>query len=548
MVELERLRMRRAKNRRTQFAILAVLLLLSLLALFGQEYKELGSHGEYYFRFHLADRSRLEQLTREISIDNFRNDTVFAYGVESQVEQLRQQGFQPEVLLHPGKRIIASMSDAKAAMEWDSYPTYEAYVEMMNGFASDYPELCQIVDAGYSVRGRSILFAKISDNVEIEETEPEFMYTATMHGNETIGYILMLRLIDYLLTNYGSDAQVTRLVDSVEIWINPLANPDGAYRDGNASVLNATRNNTNQVDLNRNFPDPDPQYGDHPDGKAWQPETIAMMSLAEEHNFVASVNFHDGVEVVNYPWDTWSWLHPDNDWFWKISRAYADMVHQYCDYGYMNYKENGITNGYAWYPVKGSRQDYMTYFRHGREVTIELSDIKGAYSSFDPADLPTFWEWNYRSMLNQIGIVLHGIRGMVTDVRGLPLEAKVTLLDHDFDHSEVFSDPDHGDYYRLVAPGTYDVKMESEGYIPVVFRNIVVKEDCATMLDAQLCQAGDVDRDGELTIYDVVKTINFLLEHTVPTAADSLAADWDQDGQITLQDVNGLVEQILDEK
>ncbi len=51
------------------------------------------------------------------------------------------------------------------------------------------------------------------------------MYSATMHGDETTGYILMLRLIDYLLSNYGADPQVTNILDNMEVWIYPLANP-----------------------------------------------------------------------------------------------------------------------------------------------------------------------------------------------------------------------------------------------------------------------------------------------------------------------------------
>ncbi|MBK6966466.1 MAG: hypothetical protein IPH20_21865 [Bacteroidales bacterium] len=70
----------------------------------------------------------------------------------------------------------------------------------------------------------------------------------------------------------------------------------------------ARRYNINGVDLNRNYPDP--EDGDHPDGYAWQPETVAFMNFAGQHDFVAAANFHGGVEVVNYPWDTWATGRP----------------------------------------------------------------------------------------------------------------------------------------------------------------------------------------------------------------------------------------------
>ena len=67
------------------------------------------------------------------------------------------------------------------------------------------------------------------------------MYTSSMHGGETAGYVLMLRLIDTLLSGYGITPKITNIVKNVEIWINPLANPDGTYWGGNNTVNQAKR-------------------------------------------------------------------------------------------------------------------------------------------------------------------------------------------------------------------------------------------------------------------------------------------------------------------
>ena len=87
-------------------------------------------------------------------------------------------------------------------------------------------------------------------------------------------------------------------------------------------MWSATRNNANSIDLNRNYPDP--QDGPHPDGNAWQDETLFFMGLADSINFTISANMHGGVEVINYPWDTWSNLTADNNWWQYVSREYAD--------------------------------------------------------------------------------------------------------------------------------------------------------------------------------------------------------------------------------
>ena len=436
---------------------------------------------EVYFKFQFTSKTDLNDLSRMVSIDNIKGDTAFAYANEEQYNNFLKTGYELKILTAPGKLIVPRMSDnPQSILDWDVYPTYEAYVAMMNQFAADYPDICQLVDAGTTVQGRHILFVKISDNAAVREAEPQFMFSSSMHGDETTGYILMLRLIDTLLTSYGTDARLTNLINSDEIWINPLANPDGTYHGGNGTVYGATRYNANGVDINRNFPDP--AEGPHPDGHAWQPETIAMKTLAENHNFILSANFHGGTEVVNYPWDTWSRLHPDNAWWMLISHLYADTAQANSPSGYMSGFNDGITNGYAWYRVTGGRQDFFTYFHHGREVTIEISDIKTPAAS----TLPSYWYYNKESFLDYMENTYYGISGLVTDTSGNSVKARVEIVGHDVDNSEVYSDSITGAYYRMIAAGNYSLTFSAEDYFPQSISNVQVNNFQSTNLDVQL--------------------------------------------------------------
>jgi hypothetical protein len=441
-----------------------------------------AQNGQVYFKFKTPSRAELQEISRLVSIDNVRPDAVFAYATDSQFEYFRTLGYDYVILPNPGTMIVPRMGDTREEiLEWDSYPTYEAYVDMMYQFATDYPDLCVVENIGYSVEGREILFAGISANINSEQSEPEVMYSSSMHGDETTGFILMLRLIDSLLVSYGTNPQLTNMLDNMEIWINPLANPDGTYAGGNNTVYGATRYNANGADLNRNFPDPD--EGDHPDGRAWQPETIAMMNFFDEHSFVISANFHGGAEVVNYPWDTWPRRHADDSWFIQISREYADSAQNNSPSGYMTDLNNGITNGWDWYEVAGGRQDYLNYWKGCRETTIELSHTK----LLPPDQLPDLWYYNRAAMITYLQQAYYGIRGLVTDIdSGSPLPAIISVLNHDEDSSEVYTDSDLGDYYRMIDDGTYDLAFISPGYITQFVNDIVVIDRGTNMLSVQL--------------------------------------------------------------
>jgi len=206
----------------TIIAIVLVLLSLPLVA---------GEWSQYYFRFELIDKSRLQELTEIISIDNVKGNWVYAYANDTEWDQFCTLGYNTQILPAPASEFpVVMSSDYHQAKSWDSYPTYSAYVAMMNSFAANYPQLCQIINVGTTANGRAILVAKISDNVASEEQEPEVLLSSTMHGDETTGWILMLRLIDTLLSQYGTNPRLTNIVNSMELYIAPNTNPHGTLR------------------------------------------------------------------------------------------------------------------------------------------------------------------------------------------------------------------------------------------------------------------------------------------------------------------------------
>lgn len=464
-----------------KITLMFVLLILTSTSIYSQtnnlEKAEnyIESKGEVCLVFTANTEAQVKEISQFLSIGHKVNRETLeieAYANAETLPQFLAYGL-PFVVNQSDNEFYANTSENYNALAWDTtwdqFPTYSQYVAKMNYYATNYPSLCTLETIGTTSTGRELLMLKISDNVSTNEAEPEFMYTSSMHGDELTGYPLMIRLIDYLLTNYGSDTEVNNLVNSTVIYINPLANPDGAYRNvGNNTITNPRRGNANNQDINRNFPDNVAGLHYSAIGGDYEIETFSFMKFEASKDIVLSANFHGGTEVVNYPYDNTTSKHVDHNFYEHISDEYATHCQTNSPSGYMtieyDYPENpsspGVTQGAIWYQVYGGRQDYMNFYRHSKEVTIELSDTK-----FIPgSQLPNHWNYNKQALLDYMKQANYGFQGIVTDESGNPIAAKVSISGHDALNSYVFSNQDLGDYYRLIEGGTYTVTYEAPGY------------------------------------------------------------------------------------
>ncbi len=422
-------------------------------------------------------KNKLNVLSRNVSITSVKDSTVTIILSPITLDWFLIQNFDYTIPAQPLRKALKVVPSEMLLSDWNTYPTYPQYDSIMQSFAINYPLLCSVDTIGTSVKGKLVLALRISGDNGAGDGKPEVFYSSTIHGNETGGFVLMLRLADYLLKNYKSDSYVTDLMDNLRIYINPLANPDGTYNQGDV-ITDPVRFNANGYDLNRNFPDPATP------NTVRQKETIDMIRYMREHRFVLSANFHAGEEVVNYPWDKWLMpLHADDQWFYSISRAYADTAHYYAGPAYMNFLDDGVTRGAVWYVVNGGRQDFMTWALHGREVTIELDNMY-----VTPGDqLPILWQNNYHSLLEYLGNAMYGIHGTVTGYEtSLPVPAEVFIKGHDKDSSQVYSDTLTGNYVRFLAPGSWDITFTADGYRDTTISNVIVYNGQRTNLNVKM--------------------------------------------------------------
>ncbi len=443
---------------------------------------------EVYISFNVASLLDIDRFHSIVTIDKVECGRVYAYANKRQFNAFQNTGHPFILEIPPGMAMSPpEMSDydtPEKRLHIDRYPTYKGYLNLMESFENDYPELCKLHEIGSTVKNRKLLVLQVTDNIDEREAEPKFFHSSTIHGDETAGYMITLRMIDYLLSQYGRNARVSRIVDSTEIWFCPLMNPDGTYKGSNNTVFGSQRYNANGADLNRDYPAP-PAFGTADIADRAQVETEACKAFERRHNFVLSIDNHGGIEAAFYPWSIKSTKTVDDDWFRYVCREFADEVHE-------NSPSSHFTGagGDGWgnwnqemYYSKGTRPDWQYRFRHCREITVELSSTKTlSESNFD-----NWWSYHRDPCLTFYERMFHGIRGLVTDsLTGEGLPAKVYIEDHDDDSSHVYADMPHGNYYRPIYSGTYDVTFSCKDYFEKTIEDVSVQNDEATILDVQL--------------------------------------------------------------
>ena len=466
---------------------IGVLLLLGSVALAQNDgWKSLP---EKYVDITVATRESVNALGELYTIDKVVYNSVAGhYDVRlwltaEQFDSFLSSGISyQEVASTKGGNDILMAWSYEEMSEWNRYPTYGTYLAMMDTFAHRYPNLCTIDTLlAQTPDYHAILAVHITLPDTSKVSKPSFFYSSSMHGDETSGFILMLRLIDYILTHYSTDDRVKQIVENVDLWICPLENPDGTYHYSNDTLGPSpisTRANYTGRDLNRIYP----WIGQ--ENVTLPPEAAAMVKFFREHQITMSAVMHGGAEVFNYPWDSWTSRerqHADRNWWLYVGRMFASLCQQNSPVGYFEDEQYGVTAGGDWYVILRGRQDYMNYFQHCREVTVEISEDK-----VPPSDcLPDLWSYCNSSLLSLIIESAYGIQGCVTDaVTGEPVVAQVAVQSHDDEASVVFSDATGG-YHRPIEKGSFKVLYSAEGYKSKTM-DVVVQNGRATVVNVAL--------------------------------------------------------------
>jgi murein tripeptide amidase MpaA len=272
---------------------------------------------------------------------HLREEGVLREGRSVDVDRLSDEfaahlgGIQPQQL--PGTTPVLDNQDVRR------YSTYDQVGEKLEALAQQYSELCERVSLGKSAQGREIWALRVGNLADSPETKPGVVITGCHHAREWMTVEIPLDLGEKLLSGYATDPEVKRRVDSSEIWIVPLVNPDGyEYSRTTDNWWRKTRRRIEEtpcgplmwpsfgVDPNRNYHDGKSEHleiyrskGDLPcstadDSRATsdnprketyrgpapasEPEVQTMLKLElERGNIKGVVDLHSYGEMILYP-------------------------------------------------------------------------------------------------------------------------------------------------------------------------------------------------------------------------------------------------------
>ncbi len=456
-------------------------------------YEWLSERSEVDLEIYPNDPFDLKPLVNVISIIHVEPGKVIANADRKGFEKFLEYGFDYEVQVPvmmtgpvPMSDYSEYLSGETGRQNWYKYPTYEAYVGFLEKWAEDYPAICKMYDlgpSGVASKNHRIYGMRISDNVEENEAEPRYLETNVIHGDEVLNLMNCLHMVDTILSSYGKDDRITKLVDSLEMWFIPNMNPDATYKSGNHTVQGAQRRNlADNFDLNRN--NPCPCEGAECHGKTglytyYAKETQALMLLHSWYKFQFAQDQHGGTETYLWPYGGVRTRPKDEDWYRWFAKKLVKQIHDDCNNsGYMtSCGGDGVGNIYSeLYECHGIRCDMNDWVGNGKSLTLESSKKK----LLDEVDLARHWRYCKEALFQSYEILYEtGLQGIVIDSQmafygdTIPINKVEISRNGDLPNGTVLTDS-AGRYVKYMNIGTYTLTFEHEDYVTKEINNFQI--------------------------------------------------------------------------
>ncbi|MEW5936677.1 MAG: M14 family zinc carboxypeptidase [Candidatus Thermoplasmatota archaeon] len=294
------------------------------------------------------------------------------------------------VLLDAASQVPEEVEPAAAppVQPYAGLTVYHSYTELsdeLQQIAQDHPSITKLASIGKSWQSRDLWAMKISDNPEVEEDEPEIYFNSNHHAREWMTIEIALYIINFLTDNYGTNATVTDIVNTRQVWVIPCANPDGREYDSPGDDptnharqpygwrKNCRDNNGNfifeetqdGVDPNRNYgymwgasgasPDPTSDTYGGP-GAFSEPECSAIRDFCRQHDFVFAISYHTYSQLILYPWGYTYASAPDEALFQAVANEMSARITNTAGSAYPGYTPQQSSDLYM---TSGSDDDWL---------------------------------------------------------------------------------------------------------------------------------------------------------------------------------------------
>ncbi len=252
---------------------------------------------------------------------------------------------------------ISSSLKNKSREELQGYHDFASVQSHLQSIQQKHPELASLEHYGDSMEKRPLLALKLTSPNKTNSEKTPILLTASTHGDELITVEVLFGLLDSLVSNYGKDSRLSKILNSFSIYFVPVVNPDGYVR---------RERYANGIDPNRDYPWP--QDSNHKSN----PCISAIIKFYETHQIKASIDFHAFGEMIMYPWAyTYNSLPSFED------NTFDSMTTRMASF-------NGYTHGQiskVIYVAQGSSADYYHWKHQAWSLGIEVGTQKVPSSS-----------------------------------------------------------------------------------------------------------------------------------------------------------------------
>ena len=406
----------------------------------------------------------LERNGFDVAGSNWRKQYVEVITSDRGIQYLKAKGLQGRTIQKRTKQFDNTSIDPH-------YLNPDKVAAALQAMNRTFPALTRLEQIGTSLEGRPIFALLISNTPQKGDPKvwekPTVIFDGMHHAREIMTPEIVVDVANQLLTGANQGGFFGKILDSVNVWVVPMLNVDGnnivwtkdAWWRKNAHAESGTAYG---VDLNRNYPfewnkcngssgnkGNETYRGDKP---ASEPETQALVGLAEAVQPTVSLSYHSYSEFVLFPFGCDGELTGENALEEKIAHELADILPT--DDGRSKY-----TPGAPWqilYSVDGDSMGFMFSEFGALAYTFEVNqEFQPSYALVAPTLAKHRKAWSY--VLNRMQTNLLKLK--VLDARTGQITAAVidiSTIKHVRGEKPFRTNP-AGNFFKILDPGAYSI-------------------------------------------------------------------------------------------